>query len=158
MSPSLSVSIMDDVKPIKRPLFAPLFCKDFPEFYAFAKNVLGFRPHHIQIYRVAFTHRSCSVELVQGCRVNNERLEYLGDAVLSSIVASYLYKKYPLKGEGFLTELRSKMVSRKNLNKVAKKMGLNALIRYDSNSSGIFKSKDGDGFEALIGAMYLDEE
>ena len=126
------------------------------ELYRFFKNVLGFCPRHIELYRTAFTHRSKSHSLQSGYRVNNERLEFLGDAMLSSIVAEYLYRKYPYKEEGFMTELRSKMVSRANLNKTAHKMGLVELIEYTRQSQGIFKSIEGDAFEALVGAMYLD--
>jgi ribonuclease-3 len=93
----------------------------------------------------------------QGWRVNNERLEYLGDAVLSAVVAEFLYKKYPHQGEGFLTEMRSKLVSRANLNKLAQKIGLSQLIQYNRESHGVFKSIDGDAFEALVGAIYLEK-
>jgi ribonuclease-3 len=89
--------------------------------------------------------------------VNNERLEYLGDAVLSAVVAEFLYKKYPHQGEGFLTEMRSKLVSRANLNKLAQKIGLSQLIQYNRESQGVFKSIDGDAFEALVGAIYLEK-
>ena len=103
--------------------------KENKEFYSFFKNILGFTPRRTKIYQVAFIHKSKSIETLQGRRINNERLEYLGDAVLSAIVAEYLYKKYPYKGEGFLTELRSKIVSRNNLNKLAQKIGLSQLIQ-----------------------------
>ena len=105
---------------------------------------------------MAFTHRSSSSSH-KGHRINNERLEYLGDAVLSAVVADFLYKKYPFQGEGFLTELRSKIVSRASLNKLAVKIGLLDLIEYQRDSSGGFKSIGGDAFEALVGAMYLEK-
>ena len=136
------------------------FCRykgEHKEFYLFFKNVLGFTPRNTELYQIAFIHKSKSLELGQGRRVNNERLEYLGDAVLSAIVAEYLYKKYPNQGEGFLTEMRSKLVSRANLNKLAHKIGLSQLIQYNRESQGIFKSIDGDAFEALIGAIYLEK-
>lgn len=117
---------------------------------------MGFRPHHLDLYRIAFIHRSKSQNIGHGHRINNERLEYLGDAVLSSIVADYLYHRYPDKEEGFLTELRSKIVSRKSLNHLGHTIGLSELIQYDTRSQGEFKSKDGDGVEALVGALYLD--
>ncbi|MBP5547589.1 MAG: ribonuclease III [Bacteroidales bacterium] len=126
-------------------------------FYSFFKNILGFIPRRTDIYQIAFIHRSKSLETNQGRRVNNERLEYLGDAVLSAIVAEYLYRKYPYQGEGFLTELRSKIVSRANLNKLAQKIGLSQLIQYNKEQQGIFKSIDGDAFEALVGAIYLEK-
>lgn len=123
----------------------------------FCRNVLGFYPRHRELYRIAFTHRSKSQEIGHGHRINNERLEYLGDAVLSSIVADYLYHHYPDKEEGFLTELRSKIVSRKNLNRLGRTIGLAELIQYDNRNKGEFKSKEGDGVEALVGALYLDK-
>ncbi len=127
------------------------------EFYTFFKDVLGFTPRKITIYQTALIHRSKSVESIKGHRINNERLEYLGDALLGAIVAEYLYKKYPLQGEGFLTELRSKIVSRNNLNKVAHEIGLSELIQYNREQHGIFKSIEGDAFEALVGAIYLEK-
>ena len=127
------------------------------EFYKFFKNILGFTPRRTEIYQTAFIHKSKSVETLQGHRVNNERLEYLGDAVLGAIVAEYIYKKFPYQGEGFLTEMRSKIVSRANLNKLAQKIGLSQLIKYNREQQGIFKSIDGDAFEALVGAIYLEK-
>ena len=130
--------------------------KESKEFNSFFRNILGYVPRRTELYHVAFTHRSSS-SLHKGHRVNNERLEYLGDAVLSAVVADYLYKKYPFQGEGFLTELRSKIVSRASLNKLAVKIGLVEFIEYQHDSSGGFKSIGGDAFEALVGAMYLEK-
>ena len=127
-----------------------------PEFYAFFKNVLGFRPRRTELYHLAFVHRSQSTTL-KGHRVNNERLEYLGDAVLSAVVADFLYKRYPYQGEGFLTEMRSKIVSRASLNKLAAKIGMPELVEHQKDSCGGFKSIGGDAFEALIGAVYLEK-
>ena len=127
------------------------------EFYNFFKNILGFTPRRTDIYQIAFIHKSKSVEFLKGRRINNERLEYLGDAVLSAIVADYLYKKYPYEGEGFLTIMRSKIVSRANLNKLAHKIGLTKLIQYNKEQQGIFKSIEGDAFEALVGAIYMEK-
>lgn len=127
------------------------------EFYKFFQNVLGYTPIYTKVYQVAFLHRSKSIQLGHGQKVNNERLEYLGDAVLSSMVADMLYKKYPLQGEGFLSELRSKIVSRASLNKLAVKIGLEQLIQYNKEQQGVFKSMDGDAFEALVGAIYLEK-
>ena len=131
--------------------------KENEQFYKFFKNILGFTPRRTEIYQTAFIHRSKSVETTPGHRINNERLEYLGDAVLSAVVAEFLYRKYPGKGEGFLTVLRSKIVSRANLNKLAHKIGLSQLIQYNKESQGIFKSIEGDAFEALVGAIYLEK-
>ena len=94
--------------------------------------------------------------MTEGHRTNNERLEYLGDAILGSVVAEYLYKKYPLKGEGFLTEMRSKIVSRKSLGQLARKIGMLELPEHQRGTEGAFKSLGGDAFEALIGAIYLE--
>ena len=127
------------------------------DFYLFFKNTLGFTPRNTQLYQIAFIHKSKSLDLGQGHKVNNERLEYLGDAVLSVVVAEFLYKKYPSQGEGYLTEMRSKIVSRANLNKLAQKIGLSQLVQYNRMSQGIFKSIDGDTFEALVGAIYLEK-
>ena len=136
----------------------PLFArkKESPEFYRFFKNVLGFTPRHTELYHIALTHSSSSA-VEHGHRINNERLEYLGDAVLGSIVAEYLYKKYPMKGEGFLTEMRSKIVSRKSLGSLARKIGLPELVEHQRGQQGAFKSLGGDAFEALIGAVYLEK-
>ncbi|MBR5092521.1 MAG: ribonuclease III [Bacteroidales bacterium] len=136
----------------------PLFArkKESPEFYRFFKNVLGFTPRHTELYHIALTHSSSS-SVEHGHRINNERLEYLGDAVLGSIVAEYLYKKYPMKGEGFLTEMRSKIVSRKSLGSLARKIGLPELVEHQRGQQGAFKSLGGDAFEALIGAVYLEK-
>ena len=137
----------------------PLFrkYKGNEAFYSFFKNILGFTPRRVELYQIAFIHKSRSKETMQGYRVNNERLEYLGDAVLSAVVAEYLYRKFPYQGEGFLTVMRSKIVSRANLNKVAQKIGLSQLIQYNKEQQGIFKSIDGDAFEALVGAIYLEK-
>lgn len=122
------------------------------------KSILGFRPGNIFLYRLAFRHRSAS-KVLNGVRRNNERLEYLGDAVLSAVIADYLFKKYPTQDEGFLTEMRSKIVSRASLNKVGLHMGLHKMIHLEQGhgNSGGFKSVDGDALEALIGAIFLDK-
>ncbi|MBR1799396.1 MAG: ribonuclease III [Bacteroidales bacterium] len=130
--------------------------KESRQFYLFFKNILGFRPRKTELYRIAFTHRSHSLSR-QGHRINNERLEYLGDAVLGMIVAEYLYKKYPLQEEGFLTIMRSKIVSRKSLNQLARKIGLLDLVEHQQDVPGGYKSMGGDAFEALVGAIYLEK-
>ncbi len=105
---------------------------------------------------MAFRHRSVAREIRVGVKDSNERLEFLGDAVLGAIIADYLFARFPFKDEGFLTELRSKMVSRAYLNKLAMKIGIDKLIRYDE-SNRLYKSICGDTFEALVGAIYLDK-
>jgi ribonuclease-3 len=124
------------------------------------KNMLGFVPSNLHLYHLAFRHKSVATAIREGVKSSNERLEFLGDAVLGSVVAELLFKKYPYKGEGFLTELRSKIVSRAHLNQLSKKLGLNELIQYDTrmmNYTGNQGSLLGDAFEALIGAIYLDK-
>lgn len=130
--------------------------KEGEKFNSFFKNIIGYIPRHTEVYHIALTHRSQS-SVHNGHRINNERLEYLGDAVLSAVVADYLYRKYPYQGEGFLTELRSKIVSRASLNQLSKKIGLIDLVEYQHDSTGGFKSVGGDAFEALVGALYIDK-
>jgi ribonuclease-3 len=121
------------------------------------KNIFGFVPGNIFLYQLAFRHKSVANESIKGHKLSNERLEYLGDAVLSAIVADYLFKKFPYKNEGFLTEMRSKIVSRASLNKLSQKMGVDKLVNFNGDGKSVFKSANGDAFEALIGAIYLDK-
>ena len=117
------------------------------------RNVLGFNPGNLQLYKTALSHRSVK----EGSDQNNERLEFLGDAVLSSVVADFLFKRYPYKGEGFLTEMRSKMVNRATLNDIALKMGLKKIILYNKGDNSLKISQIfGNTLEALIGAIYLE--
>ena len=118
------------------------------------KNVLGIKPGNALLYRTALSHRSVK----ETADENNERLEYLGDAVLSAIVADYLFKRHPYKGEGFLTEMRSKMVNRQQLNDIALKMGLKKLTFYNKFDNSLKGSQIfGNTLEALVGAVYLDK-
>jgi ribonuclease-3 len=123
------------------------------------KNLLGFVPGNLSLYRLAFRHKSVAQNVKKGVKNSNERLEFLGDAVLGSVVAEVLFKLYPYEDEGFLTELRSKIVSRVNLNQLARKLGFEQLIEYDSRMVGSTRQGSllGDAFEALIGAVYLDK-
>lgn len=117
------------------------------------KNLLGFAPANLALYKTALTHRSLSENVDE----NNERLEYLGDAVLSALIADYLFKRYPYHGEGFLTEMRSKMVNRQQLNEVAVKMGIKKIARFNKLDSSLRSSHIfGNTLEALVGAVYLD--
>ncbi|HQE12012.1 MAG TPA: ribonuclease III [Flavipsychrobacter sp.] len=117
------------------------------------EDLLGFRPKHIPYYELALMHRSKLDE----AESNNERLEFLGDAILGAIIAEYLFKKYPTQDEGFLTELRSRIVRRESLNNVAMRMGLNKLVQYNQQDKGLGRSHIfGNALEALIGAIYLD--
>lgn len=118
------------------------------------QNVLGIKSGNVSLYTTALSHRSVKEHADE----NNERLEYLGDAVLSAIVADYLFKKYPYKGEGFLTEMRSKMVNRQQLNDIAIKIGLKKLTLYNKIDNSLRGSQIfGNAFEALVGAVYLDK-
>lgn len=117
------------------------------------KNLLGFKPVNISLYKTALTHRSVR----EGADENNERLEYLGDAVLSALVADYLFKRYPYKEEGFLTEMRSKMVNRQQLNDIAIRMGLKKITLYNKLDGSLKVSQIfGNTLESLVGAIYLD--
>ncbi len=130
------------------------------EYVRKLKNLLGFIPGNVHLYKMAFRHKSVAVTIKEGAKNSNERLEFLGDAVLGSVVAELLFKKYPYKDEGFLTEMRSKIVSRANLNQLSRKLGFNELIQFDARMIS-FPNKQGsllgDAFEALIGAVYLDK-
>lgn len=117
------------------------------------KNILGFKAGNISLYKTALTHRSVR----EGSDENNERLEYLGDAVLSALIADYLFKRYPYKEEGFLTEMRSKMVNRQQLNEIAVRMGLKKITLYNKMDGSLKVSQIfGNTLEALVGAIYLD--
>jgi ribonuclease-3 len=115
--------------------------------------VLGFTPRRPAYYRSALTHRSRE----EGAGSNNERLEFLGDAILGSVVAEYLYMKYPMQDEGFLTEMRSRIVCRESLNAIAMKMGLDKMVDFNRADRSLGRSHIfGNALEALIGAIYLD--
>lgn len=133
-----------------------LFSSDRKEFYLFLKNLLGFYPRNLKLYDLAFVHKSASTVDSQGNFVNNERLEYLGDAILGAIIADFLYNRFPQEDEGFLTKTRSKLVNRAFLTKLTHDMGLHIFIN-SNTTKNIDKSHIyGDALEALIGAIYLD--
>lgn len=121
------------------------------------QTLLGFAPRNIALYKQAFRHRSIAQEIKNGVKNSNERLEFLGDAILGAVVANLLFKKFPFKDEGFLTEMRSKIVSRENLNRLSLKIGMDELITTGSDRNAKSRSIYGDAFEALIGAIYLDK-
>lgn len=121
------------------------------------RNVFGYTPGNIFLYQLAFLHKSAGHESLKGIRINNERLEFLGDAILDAVTADYLFRLFPARDEGFLTEMRSKLVSRNQLNKLSQRMGIDALITLDTSSGNHFRSSRGDALEALIGAIYLDK-
>ena len=120
-------------------------------------NILGFYPDKIDLYKEAMTHRSSSIRSKKGKWVNNERLEFLGDAILDAIVADILYKKFVNKKEGFLTSTRSRIVQRDTLNKIAVELGLDKIIVSSTRNLAHNTNIYGDALEALIGAIYLDQ-
>jgi ribonuclease-3 len=125
------------------------------EIEKFLRYVLGIRPRNLEIYKMAFIHSSMAAKDLAGNILNNERLEYLGDAVLNTVIADFLFKKFPLHHEGALTELRSKIVCREHLNKLSKKIGLPQFVIIEPKCRP--KYINGNIFEALIGAIYLDK-
>lgn len=135
-----------------RKVYNSIFSSD-KELIAYVRSVTGVTPNKIKLYQQVFNHRS----LYGDARDNNERLELLGDSVLDMLVAEFLYKKYPYKEEGFITELRAKIVNRKSLNETAQKLGLLDKINLNKKvMTGMPKDIGGNTFEALIGALYLD--
>ena len=132
-----------------------LFRKDKEPYLCFYK-MLGFYPRNIEIYQQALLHKSSSIKAGKGRLLKNERLEFLGDAILDAIVADIVYKKFEGKREGFLTNTRSKIVQRETLNRVAVEIGLDKLIKYTTRQSSHNSYMCGNAFEALIGAIYLD--
>tara|TARA_Y100000766_G_scaffold124809_1_gene107255 strand:- start:29356 stop:30057 length:702 start_codon:yes stop_codon:yes gene_type:complete len=112
-------------------------------------SILGFTPKNISLYKEALTHKS-----IRDRSTHNERLEFLGDAIFGSVVAEYVFKEFPLENEGFLTQTRAKIVSRKTLNHLATKLNLDAVLKHQVNSN---RSIFGNALEALIGAIFLDK-
>lgn len=138
-----------------------LFRKRAPKDRVLSKafsHIIGRKPYNIHLYSLAMKHTSVAFENKEGFRESNERLEYLGDAVLGAVVAEYLFKRYPFKDEGFLTEIRSRIVNRESLNHLAIKIGLSQLVEFEGKKRGAqtHKSIYGDAMEAFIGAIYLD--
>lgn len=130
---------------------------DKREFGSRLRKIIGFKPGNLRLYEIAFIHRSASYTLPDGKKVNNERLEYLGDAILDAILSDFLFDKFPDAAEGFLTKIRSRIVNREVLNQLAVSMGINTLLVSNVSSSHTTKNLFGDAFEALIGAVFLDK-
>ena len=126
------------------------------EPYSLLKKTLGFKPKKIQYYELALLHKSSAIKDEEGRFLNNERLEFLGDAILDAVVADILYRKFAGKREGFLTNTRSKIVQRETLNKIAAALGLDQLMVVPNKNHSHNLSIYGNAFEALIGAIYLD--
>lgn len=130
--------------------------KEDKKLIAAVKAIAGFAPSNLEIYRLATIHRS-KLRHKEGSKDSNERLEYLGDAILGAAVADYLFKKYPFQDEGFLTEIRSRIVNRESLNNLAKKIGIASIVQYDQKNTQLQKVILGNTLEALVGAIYLDK-
>lgn len=133
-----------------------LFHKDRESYFCFYK-ILGFFPRNIRFYEQALLHKSTSIRSEKGRPLNNERLEFLGDAILDAIVGDIVYKHFEGRREGFLTNTRSKIVQRETLNKLAIEIGLDKLVKYSTRSSSHNSYMYGNAFEAFIGAIYLDQ-
>jgi len=143
--------------------FKNLFSKKTEEekrLISFIKLMTGAKPLNLQLYQLAFKHSSVALKTPhQEFKVSNERLEYLGDAVLGAVIAEYLYKKYPYKDEGFLTEIRSRIVNRESLNNLSRKIGLANLVEFEGQKHNRnYQSIAGDALEAFIGAVFLDRD
>ncbi|HNT41324.1 MAG TPA: ribonuclease III [Tenuifilaceae bacterium] len=126
------------------------------EIYRSIEQVLGFSPQNLELYKLALVHRSASLVIAHGKKVDNERLEYLGDAILDAIVADYLFTRFPSQNEGFLTQTRAKIVSRASLNQLAIGIGLPNIVVLGNGASFNQKNIFGNALEAIIGAMFLD--
>ena len=149
---SLIIEMFDFIlRPLRR-----RFGKD-KAFYAAIDDMFGFIPHNIELYKLALIHKSASIELEDGRHINNERLEFLGDAVIESVTSDYLFIEFPEKDEGFMTQLRSKIVSRQSLNRIASKLGLDNYVISNAVGNTTQKHIFGDAFEAMMGAIYLDQ-
>jgi ribonuclease-3 len=127
------------------------------EFSSQIKSITGFKTSNLRIYEAAFIHRSASFSLPDGKRINNERLEFLGDAVLDAILTDYLFEKFPDASEGFMTKIRSRIVNREVLNQLAVSIGINKLLISNINAHNPTRNLYGDALEALIGAVFLDK-
>lgn len=130
--------------------------KEDESFYYELKELLNFKPIKLSHYKKAFTHRSLKLIDSKGNPINYERLEFLGDAILGTVIASYLYKKVPHGDEGYLTQMRSKIVSREHLNTLGIDLDLIRFVKSNISKDHISKNLHGNIFESLIGAIYLD--
>ena len=142
---------------ILRKIRNPISEKD-EEFYSAIKKVIGFKPKNINLYKEAFTHSSLKkINPKGGYPLNYERLEFLGDAILGSVIADYLFKKIPKGDEGYLTQMRSKIVSREHLNELGKDIGLLDFVNSSIPNQNFGNNIHGNLFESLIGAIHLDK-
>lgn len=143
------------VVPRLTPWLRTIFSPD-RAFRAQIRSVTGFYPNNSRIFRLALTHRSAASTVNGGFRASNERLEFLGDAVVSAVVAKYLFQRFPFEEEGRLTELRSRIVSRKVLNELSREIGIPELVEQQLGGNRGNSSLPGDAYEALVGAIFLD--
>ena len=127
------------------------------EFFIAMKNILGYRPKKIHFYQEAFTHSSLKKQNKEGRPLNYERLEFLGDAILGAVIANYLFKKIPAGDEGYLTQMRSKIVSREHLNELGKDLDLKKFVESTIPDNNFGDNIHGNLFEALIGAIHSDQ-
>lgn len=132
------------------------FCKD-RQLYRYFYSVLGFYPNHIELYKQALMHKSAAVKKPNGKQLHNERLEFLGDAILEAVVSDILYRRFSKQQEGFLTVTRSNIVKRETLGQIAVKMGLDRLLQTSCGHQNHNSYLEGNAFEAVIGAIYLDQ-
>ena len=130
---------------------------DKRDFSSRLKSMFGFKPKNLKLYEAALIHRSATFILPDGTKVNNERLEYLGDAVITGILSDYLFEKYPEANEGFLTKVRARIVNHDVINQLAVSLGIDDILICNINSAHSKKNLFGDSFEALIGALFLDK-
>ncbi|RED48728.1 ribonuclease III [Seonamhaeicola aphaedonensis] len=126
-------------------------------FFMEVTKILGFKPKHIEFFKTAFTHRSMNLKDHEGNAINYERLEFLGDAMLSAVIASHLYQEVPSGDEGYLTKMRSKVVSREHLNELGKELKLITLVESKIPPGQFGDNIHGNLFEALVGAIFLDK-
>ncbi len=136
------------------PLLSPRRSKEDLQFIRFFIDKFGYRPKRLDLFYEATTHRSLTYSASR--EFSNERLEFLGDAILDSIIAEFLFHKFPDQDEGYLTKVKSKVVSRKTLSEIGEELGLRKIIRYNKGRSINLSSLEGNAFEAIIGAIYLD--
>lgn len=130
---------------------------DRKEFASHIRKLLGVRPGNLPLYEMALIHRSATVTLPDGRRINNERLEFLGDSILNSILSDWIFENFPDATEGHMTKIRSKIVNREFINEIAVKLGINKILVSNISPSNSTRNLYGNAFEALIGAAFLDK-
>ena len=139
-----------------RPYIFNSYSKEDGNFFTGMRNILGFKPKNLSIYKKAFIHRSLHLKDPQGNPLNYERLEFLGDAMLGAIISKYIYNEVPAADEGYLTKMRSKIVSREHLNELGKELNLLSFVGSKVHKDHFGDNVHGNVFEALVGAIYLD--